>query len=63
MRIPEPDMRCHASVSSAVADGLEKVTNEARQYSADRRHARIALRSPGSLGSGERRTWKRDEAY
>ena len=51
------------SVSSLMSEALARLADEDRRYSAARKRALAALRSPRSLGTGGRRTWSRDELH
>lgn len=51
------------SVSSLMIEALTRLENEAGRYSAARERSTAALRSAGSLGTGGRRTWSRDELH
>ena len=51
------------SVSSLMTDALARLADEDRRYSAARKRALAALRTPRSLGTGGRRTWSRDELH
>jgi len=51
------------SVSSLMAEALVRLADADRRYSAARKRALAALRSPGSLGTGGRTTWSRDELH
>ncbi len=51
------------SVSALLSEALARLTDEDRRYSAARKRALIALRSPRSLGTGGRRTWSRDDLH
>jgi len=51
------------SVSALMAEALHRLADEDRRYSAARRRALAALRSPHSLGTAGRRTWSRDELH
>jgi len=51
------------SVSALLSEALARLTDEDRRYSAARKRALTALRSPRSLGTGGRRTWSRDDLH
>jgi len=51
------------SVSALMTDALTRLADEDRRYSAARKRALAALRTPRSLGTGGRRTWSRDELH
>ena len=51
------------SISALMSEALARVADEDRRYSAARKRALAALRSAGSLGTGGRRTWSRDELH
>ncbi|MBV9083190.1 MAG: hypothetical protein JOZ62_10965 [Acidobacteriaceae bacterium] len=51
------------SISSLMTEALTRLANEARRYSAAHSRSLAALRSAGSLGTGGRRTWSRDELH
>lgn len=51
------------SVSSLMTQALAGLADEDRRYSAARKRALAALRSPRSLGAGGRRAWSRDELH
>ena len=51
------------SVSSLLSEALARLADEDRRYSAARKRALAALRSPRSLGTSGRRTWSRDELH
>jgi predicted transcriptional regulator len=51
------------SVSALMGEALAQLADENRRYSAARKRAAAALRSPRSLGTGGRRTWSRDELH
>jgi predicted transcriptional regulator len=51
------------SVSALMAEALSRVADEDRRYSAARKRAMAALRSPRSLGTHGRRGWSRDELH
>jgi hypothetical protein len=51
------------SVSSLLSDALMRLADEDLRYSATRKRALAALRSPRSLGTGGRRTWSRDALH
>ena len=51
------------SVSALMTEALARVADEDRRYSAARKRALAALRSPRSLGTQGRRTWSRDELH
>lgn len=51
------------SVSALLNEALARLTDEDRRYSAARKRALTALRSPRSLGTGGRRTWSRDDLH
>lgn len=51
------------SVSALMTEALDRLTDEDRRYSAARKRALAALRSPRSLGTKGRRTWSRDELH
>ncbi len=51
------------SVSSLMTETLTKLADDDRRYSAARKRALAALRSPRSLGTGGRPTWTRDELH
>jgi predicted transcriptional regulator len=51
------------SVSALMTEALDRLADEERRYSAARKRALAALRSPRSLGTGGRRTWSRDELH
>jgi hypothetical protein len=48
------------SVSALMTEALGRLADEDRRYSAARKRAVTALRSPRSLGTRGRRTWSRD---
>ncbi len=52
-----------SSVSALLAEALERLADEEHRYSAARRRATTAMKSPGALGTGGRRTWSRDELH
>ncbi|HEY6346975.1 MAG TPA: ribbon-helix-helix protein, CopG family [Bryobacteraceae bacterium] len=52
-----------ASVSSLMVEALTRLADENRRYSAARKRALAAMRSAGSLGTGGRRTWSRDDLH
>jgi hypothetical protein len=51
------------SVSALMTEALGRLADEDRRYSAARKRAVAALRSPGSLGTEGRRAWSRDELH
>ena len=51
------------SVSALMTEALDRLTDEDRRYSAARKRAVAALRSPRSLGTRGRRTWSRDDLH
>ena len=51
------------SISALMAAALARVADEDRRYTAARKQALAALRSPGSLGTKGQRTWSRDELH
>jgi hypothetical protein len=51
------------SVSALMAEALGRLADEDRRYSAARKRALAALRSPRSMGTQGRRTWSRDELH
>jgi len=51
------------SVSALMTEALSRLADEERRYSAARKHALAALRSPRSLGTQGRRSWSRDELH
>jgi predicted transcriptional regulator len=51
------------SVSSLLSQALARLADEDRRYSAARKRALAALRSPRSLGTRGRRAWSRDELH
>jgi len=52
-----------SSVSALMADALTRLADEDRRYSSARKRSLAALHSAGSLGTGGRRTWTRDELH
>jgi hypothetical protein len=51
------------SMSALMIDALSQLADKDRRYSAARKRAVAALRSPRSLGTGGRRTWSRDDLH
>ena len=51
------------SISALMVEALARLADEDRRFSAARRRALAALRAAGSLGTGGRRTWSRDELH
>lgn len=51
------------SVSALMTEALRRLADEDRRYSASRKGALAALRSPRSLGTRGRRTWSRDDLH
>lgn len=51
------------SVSSLMSEALARLADEDRRYSAARKRALAALRSPRSLGTGGKRGWSRDDLH
>jgi Arc/MetJ-type ribon-helix-helix transcriptional regulator len=51
------------SVSALMNEALARLADEDRRYSAARKRALAALRSPRSLGTNGRRPWSRDELH
>jgi hypothetical protein len=51
------------SVSALMHAALASLADEDRRYSAARKQALAALRSPVSLGTGGRLTWSRDQLH
>ena len=51
------------SVSALMTEALGRLADEERRYSAARKRALAALRSPQALGTGGRRTWSREELH
>lgn len=51
------------SVSALMTEALDRLADEDRRYSAARKRALAALKSPRSLGTKGRRTWSRDALH
>ena len=51
------------SVSALMTEALDRLADDSRRYSAARKRALAALKSPRSLGTGGRCTWSRDELH
>ena len=51
------------SVSALMTEALGRVADENRRYSAARKRALAALRSPRSLGTRGGRTWSREDLH
>jgi hypothetical protein len=51
------------SMSALMTEALSQLADKDRRYSAARKRAVAALRSPRSLGTGGRRTWSRDDLH
>jgi predicted transcriptional regulator len=51
------------SVSALMTEALARLADEDRRYSAARRRALAAMQSPGSLGTGGRASWTRDQLH
>jgi predicted transcriptional regulator len=51
------------SVSALMAEALARLADEDRRYSSARRRALAAMKSAGSLGTGGRASWTRDELH
>ena len=51
------------SVSSLMSEALARLADEDRRYSAARKRALAALRSPRSLGTGGKRGWSRADLH
>jgi HSP90 family molecular chaperone len=51
------------SVSALMTEALGRLADEDRRYSAARKRALSALRSPRPLGTDGRRTWSREELH
>jgi len=51
------------SVSALMTEALGRLTDEERRYSAARKRALAALKSPRSLGTRGRRAWSREELH
>jgi hypothetical protein len=52
-----------SSVSALMTEALARLADEDRRYSAARKRSLAAMRSAGSLGTGGRPTWSRDELH
>jgi hypothetical protein len=51
------------SVSSMLTEALVRLADQDRRYMAARKRARSAMRSAGSLGTGGRANWSRDDLH
>lgn len=51
------------SVSALMAEALARLTDEDRRYSAVRKRALAALKTPPALGTNGRTTWTRDQLH
>src|SRR5438045_2693359 len=51
------------SVSSLMTEALNRLADEDRRYSAARKRSFAALSAARSLGTGDQRTWSRDDLH
>jgi Arc/MetJ-type ribon-helix-helix transcriptional regulator len=51
------------SVSALMTEALARLADEDRRYSTARKRALTAMRSARLLGTGDRRTWSRDDLH
>jgi hypothetical protein len=51
------------SVSALMTGALARIADEEQRYSAAQKRALNAMKSARSLGTGGRRTWRRDELH